>query len=92
MALMNRSFYNIKLGNLDPAERDLRKLISLGTSSPEVYNKLGAILANCGKYHDALALWKISLGLDGKQTMIRNAVADLQNEMNLEEKKNDIQR
>jgi hypothetical protein len=92
MALMNRSFYNIKLGNFEPAERDLRKLISLGISSPEVYNKLGALLANRGKYHDALDLWKISLGLDGKQTMIRNAVADLQKEMNLEENKNDIQR
>jgi tetratricopeptide (TPR) repeat protein len=87
MALMNRAFYNIRLGNFDSAEEDLRKLISLGTSSPEVYNKLGAILANRGKYNDALEFWGISLRLDGKQTMISRAFSDLQNEINLEEKK-----
>ena len=92
MALLNRAFYNIKLGNLDSAEKDLQKLISLGAQRPEVYNKLGAILANCGKSAEALELWKISLRLDGKQTMIKRAIDDLQNEMNLEEKKNDIQR
>lgn len=87
MALMNRAFYNIRLGNFGSAEEDLRKLISLGTSSPEVYNKLGAILANRGKYNDALEFWGISLRLDGKQTMISRAFSDLQNEINLEEKK-----
>ena len=92
MALLNRSLYNIKLGNFDSAEKDLQKLISLGAQRPEVYNKLGAILANCGKSAEALELWKISLRLDGKQTMIKRAIDDLQNEMNLEEKKNDIQR
>jgi tetratricopeptide (TPR) repeat protein len=85
-------FYNIKLGNFDSAEKDLQKLISMGTPNPEVYNKLGAMLANRGKYAEALKLWEISLKLDGKQTIIRSAVNDLQNEINLEEKKNDIQR
>jgi hypothetical protein len=92
MALMNRAFYNIKLGNFDSAEKDLQKMVSLGASSPEVYNKLGAILANRGKSAEALALWKISLRLDGKQTMIQNAVNELQNEINLKEKKNEVQR
>ncbi|MFA6292074.1 MAG: hypothetical protein WC637_09850 [Victivallales bacterium] len=92
MALVNRAFYNIKLGNFDSAEKDLRKLISLGTPNPEVYNKLGAILANNGKSAEALELWKISLKLDGGQTLIGRAINDLQNEINLEEKKNDIQR
>ncbi len=91
-ALMNRAFYNIKLGNFDSAEKDLRKLISLGTPNPEVYNKLGAILANSGKSAEALELWKISLKFDGRQTLIRRAVSDLQNEMNMEEKRNDVQR
>lgn len=92
MALMNRAFYHIKLGNFDSAEKDLRKLISLGTSSPEVYNKLGGLLANRGKYPDALEFWRISLKLDDKQTMIKNAVADLQKEMEQkrEEQENDI--
>lgn len=94
MALMNRAFYHIKLGNFDSAEKDLRKLISLGTSAPEVYNKLGALLANRREYPEALELWRISLKLDGKQTMIKNAVSDLQKEMEQkrEEQGNDIQR
>lgn len=91
-ALMNRAFYNIKLGDFDFAEKDLQKLISLGTSNPEVYNKLGAMLANRGKSAEALRLWEISLQLDGKQTMIKHAVSDLQKEMDSEEKKNEIQR
>jgi len=91
-AFLNRALYNIKLGNFDSAEKDLRKLISLGILHPEVQNKLGAILANRGKSAEALELWRISLRLDGNQEMLKRAIDDLQNEMNMEEKKNDIQR
>ncbi len=92
MALNHRAFYNTKLGNFDSAEKDLRKVISLGTNKPDIYNRLGAILANIGKPTEALKLWNISLFLDGKQEHIKEALNDLQNEINLEEKKNDTQR
>ncbi|HBC88223.1 MAG TPA: hypothetical protein DCZ94_14830 [Lentisphaeria bacterium] len=87
---LNRAVYNIEIGNSRPAEqdfsfkeaeKDLRKYIELGTMNPMVYNKLGAVLANLGREEEAMKYWKISLNLDGAQTMIKRAVSDLQKEI-----------
>lgn len=89
MGYINRAFYNIKLGNYETAERDLRKVVALGTGNPEVYNKLGAVLANLGKLNEAAKFWSISLELYANQPMIRRALDDLQNEIKQEKMKND---
>lgn len=81
MALTQRAFYHIYLGNLDSAEKELKKVIVLGTNIPDTYNKLGAVLANLGKKEEALKYWKISIHLDKNQTMIKQAADDLQKEI-----------
>ncbi len=81
MAYINRGFYFIKKGDLRSAEKDLHKVIELGTENTEVYNKLGAILANLGREEEAMKYWKISLKLDSSQTMMKRAVEDLQKDI-----------
>lgn len=81
---MNRALYNIILGNLLSAEKDLRRLVAIGTQNPEVYNKLGAVLANTGKKEEALKYWGISMYLDNNQPVVREAAADLRKEIDSE--------
>jgi len=88
MAHVNKAYYNIKLGNYAEAESELRKVVEIGTGDPEVYNKLGAVLANLGKPEEAAKFWKTSLKLNGDQPMIKRALDDLLKEME-QGKKND---
>ncbi|HCE43706.1 MAG TPA: hypothetical protein DET40_09165 [Lentisphaeria bacterium] len=90
MAYLNRAFYNIKLGNFEPAEKDLRMIIDIGTENSDMYNKLGAVLANLGKSEEAARIWSISLKMDPAQPMIKRALEDLQEEIGIEKGKNDV--
>ncbi len=74
MALKNRAFYNIKIGRLDDAEKDLSLLVSLGTKNHEVYNKLGALLAERGEFDEAEKCWSKSLEILPSQKIIMDAI------------------
>lgn len=89
MAHINKAYYSIMLGNFGAAELELRKAVELGTRDPEVYNKLGAVLANLEKPEEAAKFWKTSLMLKADQPMIKRALDDLLSQMGKNRKDED---
>ncbi len=79
--LKNRAFYLIKLGRMDEARADLEKLVSLDSRDTEVYNKLGAILANGDRLGDAKKMWLRSLELNPSQPMIKKSLGILEDDI-----------
>ena len=77
-SLKNRAYYYIKMKKYGKAEQDLRHLVRLGSRDPEIYNKLGAILANAGKDDEAWCLWEESLAIKSEQKEIRKALKKLE--------------
>lgn len=77
-AIRNRGFYNIKLGRFTEAQKDLEKIAELGSQNPEVYNKLGAILANNGEFEKAKKSWLKSLEIFPNQPIIKDALQKLE--------------
>ena len=79
--LTNRAYYYIALDNFKKAEHDFRELIRLGSRNPDVFNKLGAILATRSREPEAEIMWKHSLTINPYQPEIKKALANLQNKM-----------
>jgi len=92
MAYLSRALYNIELRDFESAEKDLRRIIDIGTENPDIYNKFGAVLANLGKSEEAVRIWNISLMMAPSQPMIKRALEDLQKEISSEKGKYDIKR
>lgn len=80
LTLTNRGYYYIALDQYKNAENDFRTLIKLGSRNPDVYNKLGAILATQTKKDEALRMWKHSLTINPAQPEIQKALENLKRE------------
>lgn len=76
-AIKNKAFYNIKLRKYEDAEKDLLILARSNSRDTEVYNKLGALLANKGLTGEGIKMWERSLELDANQPIIKNALKEL---------------
>lgn len=85
--LTNRAYYYIALDKYSKAEQDFRELINLGSRNPDIFNKLGAILATQGNKSEAKIMWKHSLTINPYQPEIKKAMKKLQGEISSEIKK-----
>jgi tetratricopeptide (TPR) repeat protein len=73
--LYSRSMLNEQLGNLEPAEEDLRTIITLDPENSTALNALGYTLANrTNRYAEAAELITRALALDPQQPAIMDSM------------------
>ncbi len=80
-AMKNKAYYLIALKRYREAERQLRAVILLDSRDPEIYNKLGGLLARAGKLEEAKGMLERSLSLDPEQKITRDALAAVNEDM-----------
>lgn len=65
-----------KLGNLQKAEKTIRKAIEIGGEKPALYDHLGDILSKQGKTSEAFETWKKAYQLDNSNEEIKQKIEE----------------